>query len=610
VGRLERFVKLCRAHPQTTAFVGVTISLLGALLVGLVWWTIQQQRLIAQRDEQNTLAMGILRSMTLDVQTQLEHIPAARDVRQRLLNQTVDRLGQITRYVDGVNRADEVALATYNDIGMFLLQLGRHDASKPVLERAHQIGQLLYERNPHDADALRGSGVSVGNLAGLAEREGRLGDAKRLYEQAIARLESMPMPPKRNLAHYLARLGCVDRQLGDTQASLAPLRRSIAIYEQLIAGSDRDTTAEIPSAQRDSDVRHGLWESNVWLCESLLAVDPAAAEQHARAALSLAEREVNNPWLGNLGRKKLSYSYRALGAVLLRQQRIEEAKSMLETALQIDQTLLELDPQDTEQQRGVAFVHDLLGNMWLSVHDAKSALSHFQKAFALRRAIAATGAPAQAIAPELLWSYCYLGEAAHRAHEFDEARRVIQEARQVCGQLDQDANMSARVLSAQFRSMFSQLERKCELELQSVESLDELIDREPRMAEELLTARVALLLQRGAIADAVATADRASASATDRPDELVFAANNYGMIHKAVLESVPHVETESVSLSEKMEVRAMEVLRKLAQSQSLTRAEVAIVKYSPHLSSLRPLPPFQEMLKELESHAAPRPQPK
>ena len=186
-------------------------------------------------EEDDAYRRGVARSLTA-----LGQYGAAHEQYQALLRQA--------RAEHGAGTFEEsVAL---NNLGMFLLGIGRAaDAIEP-LQQALEVVESLYSFDPGrivQGSSIMGRGPSaiatVGhNLAGAYVEAGRLPEARPLYDQALRIYEAVNGGNHPDVGRVLGLQGRLLHRLSDLPAAVAAYERAIAIAE-LSYGADHPEVA-------------------------------------------------------------------------------------------------------------------------------------------------------------------------------------------------------------------------------------------------------------------------------------------------------------------------------------------------------------------------------
>ena len=126
-GRRERIAKWSRRHPGlllSAAIIAMVIAMgssIAAVLINSAKNDERESR--EQADQQSELALKTLNLVVFDIQNKLENVPAAREVRQSLLNTAVNGLKQVALNLKTAKKTDHALVLSHLALGEIFLSI-------------------------------------------------------------------------------------------------------------------------------------------------------------------------------------------------------------------------------------------------------------------------------------------------------------------------------------------------------------------------------------------------------------------------------------------------------------------------------------------------------
>lgn len=268
----------------------------------------------ALAEEQSELALSVLQTVIIDIQSQLKNIPSAHPVRKRLLEKSMAGLKQVAASLQQRPRVDRNLYKAHLDLGDIFLEVGDE------------------------------SGIG-GTVAALDQFRLAFGIARQLADSSAA-------PDfQRDLAVAHRRMGTVCRELSTVAEARGHFEKAVLICLPLSEADPENTPLQRETAFALDDLGNLLFRSG--------SLDEAAS----RYGQSLKIREANfrrEPDDPNSSRD-LQVSHDKTGIVALRRGNNDEAIAAFQKALALAQTSFDADPLDPARQRDLAYLNGQIG---------------------------------------------------------------------------------------------------------------------------------------------------------------------------------------------------------------------------------------------------------
>lgn len=418
VGRMERFVRLCRRHPLESALMGSLLAVLLAFATGGTWAAV---RIASQRDEiagekkvsdsRLELYRDSVSSFVNRAPQLLEGVPLSGGMRQEL-----------SSLVEGLFETEGTASAAVGP------------ASKWGLAAvAIRRGDKLLE----EAQALRVEGATDEVDKKLLEAEQHFVAAIATTKEVLDAGEGDRAKGLGNYALSLSRLAA-QQQLARDPAAVESYRQAIALRREAAALDD----AEEPAERRVGELGRSLTNYAEYLYnqhspeldretqESTVAADDVnvilkeASAVMERAVELVPEGEKPRP---NLLRDYI-LTYQLLGQLEQSQRRYEEARRAYESCIAACQQLMELEPLRMSHGRLWVNLNNTLGDLLLvQMNDPQGARSQYvQGMLYLRRSVLSDPVLTELQENGLAMGYYRLGIAAVAMGNMPQAQQYFE----------------------------------------------------------------------------------------------------------------------------------------------------------------------------------------
>ncbi|HEV2970943.1 MAG TPA: tetratricopeptide repeat protein [Pirellulales bacterium] len=370
-------------------------------------------------DLQSQLAMKTLNSVVFDIQSKLEGVPGAQEVRRSLLNTAIEGLKQVARTLETIKTADYATIWSHFYLGDTFLYLGSSTGS--ATEEAHkqfdaaqELALKLARADPTNAQAQRDLSISYNKLGNVQLQLGNAAAARDDYQKRLeisrklAQADPSNVQAQRDLSVSYNYLGNVQLQLGDAAAARDDYQKDLEISRKLAQADPSNA-----QAQRDLSVSYNKL-GNV----QLKLGNAAAARDDYQKGLEIRRKLAQADPSNAQAQRDLANSYSYLGNVQLQLGDAAAARDDYQKDLEISRKLAQADPSNAQAQRDLSVSYNKLGNVQLQLGDAAAARDDYQKGLEIRRKLAQadpSNAQAQAY---LAYSFGCLGRLEMGAKAF------------------------------------------------------------------------------------------------------------------------------------------------------------------------------------------------
>jgi tetratricopeptide (TPR) repeat protein len=276
----------------------------------------------------------------------------------------------------------------FHSLASVTLAEGKLDEARALFERA--IDVLERELGPEHlavAEPLSGLAISVG-------QQGEHAKARAYLKRALAIQEAVLGPGHPNLANLLNNLGTMAGRQGDLGAAHVYLERALAIQEATLGPGHRNLAAPLDNLGALAQLEQ----------------DREGARRYLERALAIRERTLGPE------HPSVARTIDNLASIAMNEGRLEDARGLYQRSLAISEASQGPDHPD------LAYPLLGLGNSLHALGDAKAALPHLERAVALRTA--------HEVDPlELALARFGLADALADISQLDRARSLAEQAR-------------------------------------------------------------------------------------------------------------------------------------------------------------------------------------
>ena len=379
--RARKFAGRHRAGVGAAALVAISLV---AGIVSTTWQARAARIERAKAERQFNDVRRLTTSFLFEFHTAIQDLPGSTPARRLLVQRALEYLTKLAAEAQGDAGLQRELAEAYLKVGdvqgnPYRPNLGDTDGAARSYERALEISNALTEADPTQSQSRRYLARSHESLGKLLPVLGNPSSAIVHLRQAAAILESLAVaaPLDKQLRNELAEsyqaLGDLQghsglQNLGDPVSALASYRRSLTLYQAMLADDSADAAARRGTAIvqirtgdmlvfRD-DLRGGMdaYRSALATMEQLTSADAANAADQNR--LALANRKVGGMYedLGNAG----------------------EALKYYRRATSINEHLMAADPSNVQASMNLAISLRWSGDLMNKTGDTTGALHSYR----------------------------------------------------------------------------------------------------------------------------------------------------------------------------------------------------------------------------------------
>jgi tetratricopeptide (TPR) repeat protein/tRNA A-37 threonylcarbamoyl transferase component Bud32 len=333
IGSAAKLGRWCRRKPLIAGLVAaVGVSVIAGVSLS-TYFAIVAARRAEQAENGTAIALSTLETMIKDVQEQLRPIPAARDIRRKLLRSSLADLQRVSGEFRSQRRVDRNTARALVDLADLFYEVGDDEgldatnAAETNFRTAVEIYRELHEAQPTDPLLTHEFSAALNALGNFYLMGDRLNVAKEPLFEALKLGRELPKTLPDH-ASYCVSFSWILSNCGDLYAMQSQFRKSLPFFNE---------------AEQ--------------LVRRLLAAEPNNLNYQRRLAECL---------------EKAGDAHHDLGEN-------DEAFARFQTSLKISEKLHQSDPESTFFVESMAFAHERLGNHWLQVGDAKQAREAYRK---------------------------------------------------------------------------------------------------------------------------------------------------------------------------------------------------------------------------------------
>lgn len=377
-------------------------------------------------------------SMLFEFHDSIEALPGSTAPRELVVSRALEYLKQI----DADSPNDPATLrdlaAGYERIGRIRAEeghphlggAGSYQQANELYEKALVIRQRLAAADPGDPNLQLELLGTMLNVARIDEQFGELDRALALQQQRLEIEEQLAKTHdsddlQYNIAASLIGIGELKLWLGEYESALDYERRSLIMNQALL---DRN-----PGSLK---MLRGVWRSRGWTA-MVLRYDKkfteGAAESRKALAISeqLAARDPNNSDF----QRFLIADNQSLCECLAYSGSFSEVPKLCQKAITINQAMVKADKSNVQASADLANSTMTMGLVLYLMHEPREALLFERRADAMYHDVAAHEPDSQANGVDHAESLIYAGRAEADLHRPGQARKDLEQAKQVMEQL-------------------------------------------------------------------------------------------------------------------------------------------------------------------------------
>lgn len=400
---------------------------------------------------------------------------------------------------DDLCRTDRAT--TLNQLGEAMLRTNKATEAIDYLQQSVKQFEQLVTGNRDNINHQRSLSVALNSLGDAKAKIGKLQDSHICYDKALKinreLVEANPQNIKflRDLSMTYDKLGDNKLKQKQTPEALADFRESKMIREKIVKIDPADT-----QAQRDL-----MLSNNILGDVMLIQNNPDEALRFYRPMLESAERLVildsDNP----LTIRDLSISVVKIGDVLITQGKPDEALDYYCRVMEMNWRMYTMAPKDIQNRSDLAFSYYKIGDVTLELGQTEHSIHFYRQALSILQQIASEDARNAESQMNLFRLYWKLAQAEMRSHNYKVALNTYLEAKKVLSTLQ-----AKQLLTAQATRYLAMVENKirfCRAAEPSIARLAVALAQPQELVGNLLLLRVAVLVERNHVGEAIKTAE-------------------------------------------------------------------------------------------------------
>jgi len=390
IGRAAKIWRWCRRKPL---IAGLTCAVAVSVLAGLgfsTYFAVKAERRAKQAEEGTAVALSTLETMITDVQVELRLIPAAREIRRKLLRSSLADLQRVSGEIRSQRRVDRNTARALIDLAELFNEVGDDDGLNATdtvetnLRSAVDIYRQLSEEQPNDAELSKefsGALDALGNLYLSIRKRPQAKDP--LFEALEMGRELEKQLPSD--APYWFRYSWILSNCGDWHAMRAEFRDALPYFAEAEQAIRRLIVAEPTNLQyqkrlaecveKAGDAHHDLREND-------------QAFVRFQNSLEIGEMLCREDPDSSFFLQSLSYSYERLGNHWLQVGDAQKSREMYLKMLEFNEKAIDLDPDGRPLKEGLAYSYMKLAKVNARLGDQEAAKSARMKASHIRSTLA------------------------------------------------------------------------------------------------------------------------------------------------------------------------------------------------------------------------------
>ena len=423
----ERVWKWARRH-QRTVSLGMAASILSVIALVVATLMIAREKSRAERNLARANryfhdARGMLDRFGLQLADKLSDVPGAEQVRQELLQETLEYYQGFLADVQGDPHLQLDMALTAGQVAALTEAIG--SSTEAVLEhqRTLRLFEELVASRPGNLDQEKHLARAHNNLALALHRAGRIDDARQHFAEAIRLQERLTakLPDDRqvtgDLAMSLSNLGLLQNETGQPIQAQASFRSAIELLGQLPSSVPDGSTPQRQMAAAYNN-----------LAATYLSAAPDEALRLHEAALGYQRTALAGDANDLDLQRDIALTLNNLGAAQARRQEFAKALNYYREAIDIQEKLTGLVPAQHAYQRDLGVSHNNRGLVYSRAQRAADAEAEFRQALTIQEELIQSHPDDLALQSSLGGVYNNLGIVLEETGRLDEAADAFAQA--------------------------------------------------------------------------------------------------------------------------------------------------------------------------------------
>jgi non-specific serine/threonine protein kinase/serine/threonine-protein kinase len=372
--------KFIRRHKTGVAAAILLVLSLIAGVLATSWQARVARSERARAEQQFNDVRRLATSLLFDFDAAVRNLPGSTPARQLLVQRALEYLHRLANQAQGDAGLQRELAEAYLKVGdvqgnPYEANLGDTQGAVKSYEQALSISQSLNQLNANNPDTQKYLARSYQSLGQVLPSLGKPTEAAADLHRSIDLLQSLhaDAETRYRLANCYQVLGDLQGHvgipnLGDAVASQASYRKSLELYQAILAQEPDDNRA-----------RAGMATVEIRIGDRLLHGDPHAAMKDYQLAsttfATLLAADPNN----QADRRRLGLTYEKIGGVEESLGNNKEALQNYSNASALDRELLRADPNNAQAKMNLAVSLRDAGDLLYGMHDRPVAIARYRE---------------------------------------------------------------------------------------------------------------------------------------------------------------------------------------------------------------------------------------
>jgi serine/threonine protein kinase len=346
------------------AALAATLAVLTAFAAVAVYEVRASQIAKRRYDEARKLAIAF----AFEVPDTIASVPGTLAARQLIIKRATQYLDTLAREPGHDFTLDSELAAAYNRIGTITFQV---DESLQLHRKALAINLRLAEAQPRNRHVIEQLSESYIRLAGILREEGDSSGALENYRLGLETIKPLASENPAGVADAYNTMGMMVGKLGRHQEAVAYNAKALAIRQ-----------SQADAAPADVEKRAALDEAEIWSARGFLQADKLSEALEMATRVSSDEEKLIAADPANGSYRRERWVAKMIAARALEKLGDTRATNEFRECLGIIQSIVELDPGDRGNRRGMAITWLGLGHSLAGQGHAAEAEQDYRHAIA------------------------------------------------------------------------------------------------------------------------------------------------------------------------------------------------------------------------------------